>query len=233
MKEIHIKDIDILNEVIKVFTGKNPVAVLEFPRVYGLMAPHSLLGAQAMSQVKNRLPQKYYGSFMGNDGAFRKMVPKALHFFLELLTPELGGASFRFPIQSSIHYHDVTTYKGTHQVLIVPNEEIKNKLYNLDNELEKIFPQSDFYDVNYQSPLVTSLNVSGANEGAIVKKKEALDFAFKMNIPLFIHTDYLDDHVGSYPIFSIDHKGVVTCERFGLGYQDIERALLRHVNYIS
>jgi hypothetical protein len=224
MREVHINDSGILDEILKVFTSDVPVAVLEFPKVFGLLAPHSLAGAGAMSGVKRRLPDKFYSSFLGDEAMFRQMIPSSLQQFFDFLVSELKGASFRFPLTSAIKEPNVATHKGTHQVL-VEKQSIRTFIYQLDKALQSVFLESDFYEVNYQSPLVSSLNLSGALSGSIIDKEEALSFARKARIPLFIHTDYLEQPLGSYPIFTISAQGTISCVREGLHHHAIENRI--------
>lgn len=221
MREVHINDSGILDEILKVFTSDVPVAVLEFPKVFGLFAHHSLRGADAMNAVKQRLPYKYYSSFLGDEGLFRKMIPAALQPFFDFVVEEVHGVSLRLPLTSSIKFPDVATHRQTHQILL-EKPSLRAVIRQLDKALQTIFPKSDFYNVNYQSPLVSSLNLSGAPSGSIIDKEEALSFAKKLGIPLFIHTNQLEGPLGSYPIYSINQNGEVFCERGGLHHKEVE-----------
>jgi hypothetical protein len=228
MREVHINDSEALDEVLKVFTSDVPVAVLEFPKVFGLFAPHSLSGAHALSRVKRRLPHKFYSSFLGDEATFRSMIPGRLHQFFDWLVREITGASFRLPLTTVIKHPDIATHKASHQFLL-EKQSMRTFFYQLDKALQKIFPESDFYDANYQSPLVSSLNLSGAPSGSIIDKEEALSFAKKANVPLFIHTDNLEaGDLGSYPIFSITAHGQVSYVRKGLLQPTIEHQILAY-----
>lgn len=227
MKEIHFHDANIQDEIIKVFKSDNPVAVLEFPKVFGLFAPHSLRGAEAISAVKKRLPGKYYSSFLGDDKLFQQMIPETLQSFLDFLLMKVQGVSIRLPLSSAIRHPDVATHNQTHQILI-EKPSMRSFIRQLDRTLQTVFLKSDFYDVNYQSPLVSSLNLSGSLSGSIIRKEEALFFAQQSGIPLFIHSDELEGPLGSYPIFYVSEKGAVVCERKGLDHEAIDKEL---VNY--
>lgn len=76
MKELIISDHSIIDEITELFKSNFPVAIFEFSGVYGLLAANSEIGVNAINQVKNRLPNKYYSSIIGNSNILNHAVNK-------------------------------------------------------------------------------------------------------------------------------------------------------------
>lgn len=220
MKEINIKDFNVLQEIEALFTSDFPVAILEFPKVYGLIAPHSIRGAKAIDKVKQRLQGKYYSSFLGQGEPFQQMIPEELMKLYQYIITNVSGAFFRFPITTTIRRPNITSYNQTHQYLI-ENGEIREFIELIELQMQSIHTQSEIYEYNFQAPIISSLNTSGSISGAIVNREIALMFGMNHQVPLFIHTGLICEPLGSYPIFSVSKGGKIVEERGGLNLIEI------------
>jgi hypothetical protein len=226
MKEINIQDLNALHEIEAVFTSDFPVAILEFPKVYGLIAPHSVKGAQAIDQVKQRLPGKYYSSFLGQSQSFQQMIPDDLVELYQYINTNISGAFFRIPVTTNIKRPNITSCNQTHQYLI-ESGEIRKFIELIERQMQSIHKHSEIYDHNFQAPIISSLNTSGSISGAIVDREIALKFGINHKVPLFIHTGLICEPLGSYPIFSISKEGEIVEKRGGLNQIEIIQKIER------
>jgi hypothetical protein len=223
MKQITITDEHAIFEVIRIFESDNPVVILEFPNVFGLMAPHSLKGVNCLDAVKERLPNKCYGSFMGDHQLFRKLIPEKQQITYDFLLQNVRGAFIRFPLNIQVKNPGVT-HENTHQILL-ENTLLSDFMSRIEEGMRLINTVSDFYDYNYQSPIISSLNISGSPNGAITNLNEAIEFGIAKDIPLLVRTNMLSEPLGSYPIFSFNHSNEVNCERNGINKNEIQKVL--------
>lgn len=219
MKEILIHDHNLVYKILEIYHSDFPVVILEFKYVYGLMAPNNIKGVEALNKVKRRLPNKYYGSFLGDLDSFRKIIhPDFVPLFNKVLNAA-EGAFLRLPIHN-IKTPNQTCWNNMHQTLI-ESKKLKTAIELLEIEYKKEIKTSDFFTSNFQSPLISSLNTSGSIEGAITDKEEALSFGVRNNIPLFIHTEHITQTPGSYPIFSFNKDGSFKIARRGVDDENI------------
>ena len=70
-----------------------------------------------------------------------------------------------------------------HQTLI-ESQMLKTAIELIENEYIKTTNVSEFFNSNFQSPLISSLNISGSLEGTITDKINALNFGVRENITL-------------------------------------------------
>ena len=234
MKEIHIDDQQQLESIIDTFNSDFPVVILEFRFVYGLMAANNIKGVEAINKIKKRLPNKFYGSFLGINESFKQIIhPNYLDQF-NVISNAGEGAFLRFPIQN-MKSPNQTCHNATHQVLIEYGR-LKKAVEFIEKEYIKSVKTSDFFTSNFQSPLISSLNISGDIDGTITDKKHALDFGVKEKIPLFIHSDCLTFATESYPIFSYNEGGLLNLERRGVNDEEILNNLYKlslHTNNLE
>ena len=201
MKEITFQGLEFVEEAIKVFTSDLPVFAFEFSGVYGLMALNSIQGALALDRVKSRLPGKYYGSFLGDFNSFFQVTHPCKVEDCKKMISLFEGSFLRVPVYCKKN-ETYVIHEGQHQFLI-ETESTREVIFKLEIELKKRFPNSDFFVSNYQSPLCTSANESGDLSGGIQDREEALEFAFKKKIALFVHTGLHQKDSGSYPVFTM------------------------------
>lgn len=206
MKEIHFTDTNFVDDLVATFLSNFPIALFEFSGIYGLIAVNSIMGCKALNHTKNRLPNKFYGSFPGDDLNLTSVMKDQPKGNLSHFLTHAEGAILRFPVRGKNIPNEVIC-NGAHQFL-VETEEVRLKIKNLEEKLLKTFPVSDFFEHNYQAPLCTSANESGDANGGILQLKDALDFGKKKNIPLFIHTGLRKELSGSYPVISVEKESV-------------------------
>jgi hypothetical protein len=219
MREIHIHDQNLIARILEIFHSDFPIVILEFKYVYGLMVPNNIKGLEAINKVKKRLPNKFYGSFLGDHDSFRQIIhPDFVSLFDKVLNAA-EGSFLRLPIHN-IKNPNQTCWNNMHQTLI-ESKKLKTEIELLEIEYKKEIKTSDFFMSNFQSPLISSLNVSGSSDGAITDKRDALSFGVINNIPLFIHAEYITQMPGSYPIFSFNKDGSFRIERHGVDDEKI------------
>ena len=219
MKEIHINDLNLIDRIIEIFHSDFPVVILEFKYVYGLMAANNIKGVEALNKIKRRLPNKYYGSFLGINDSYREIIHPDFTSTFDKVVNAAEGAFLRFPVHN-IRMSNQTCHNNMHQILI-ESEKLKTVIESIETEYKKIKKVSDFFTSNFQSPIISSLNISGSLEGAITHNIDALNFGARKNIPLFIHSDYITQAVGSYPIFSFNKDCSLRMERRGINDEKI------------
>ena len=208
MHEIHLRDLDLHDHITKVLESAFPVFITELRGVYGLFAPHSTQGVEALNHAKARKPGKFYGSLAGNLETLLSITnpnsivhhPKALSI--------LEGCFIRF--ETNAPALQETVCDGTHQVLIE-----HPSLRAIAQIMEAYAAPLSEGVVHNPFPLCTSVNVSGAPTGSITTTSEALSFAIERHIPLFIHTGALGTEKGSYPIIEELPNGQLRLARNG------------------
>jgi len=222
MKIVNLNQYD---EILAVFESSFPIAILEFSSVYGLISPNSIIGAESIDFVKKRLSNKVYGSLFTNDPSLNELIENNYIKLINDLTKENIKLFVRFPIQSQIKIDKIVSKDQSHQTLL-EHPKITSAFEQILIQYKTRNNKSDFFEKNYQSPIISSLNISGAQTGAITNDSEALDFGVKQGIPLFIKTGLLTPPYGSYPIYSVNFEThSFSCHRNGPNSQDIEQLL--------
>ena len=193
MREIHFMSSDVHQLITDVMESDFPVFILELRGVYGLVAPHSAQGVNALNRAKERKPGKYYGSLAGNLEPLMTITPPNSIVRKPAVIPMLEGCFIRF--KTDAPGLNETRCQGTHQVLI-EHESIRALALILENATT----QTNSKQAIIPYPLCTSANMSGDPNGSITNESEALTFGVKRHIPLFIHTGMKGNDLGSYPI---------------------------------
>ena len=230
MKEIHLYDKNLIDRIIEIFHSDFPVVILEFKHVYGLMAANNSKGVEAINKIKRRLPNKYYSSFLGINDSFREIIHPDFVSIFDQVVNAAEGAFLRFPVHN-MKRQNLTCHNNMHQTLI-ESKMLKTAIELIETEYIKTAKVSEFFNSNFQSPLISSLNISGSLEGAITDKIDALNFGVRENIPLFIHSDYITQTAGSYPIFSYNKDAFLRMERRGVDDEVIQSNLLKIISNI-
>lgn len=202
MKIVNLNQHD---DILDVFESSFPIAILEFSSVFGLISPNSIVGAESIDFVKKRLPNKVYGSLFTNDRSLNGLIENNYIKLMNDLAKENKKLFVRFPIQSPIKIDKIVSKDQSHQTLL-EHPKITSTFEQIIIQYKTRNTQSDFFEENYQSPIISSLNISGAKTGAITNDSEALDFGVKHGIPLFIKTGLLTPPYGSYPIYSVNFE---------------------------
>jgi tRNA A37 threonylcarbamoyladenosine synthetase subunit TsaC/SUA5/YrdC len=208
MREIHLSDPNLHDHVSKVLESAFPVFIMELRGVYGLCAPHSKQGVNALNHAKARKPGKFYGSLAGNlDTLLAITKPNSIVHHPKALSI-LDGCFIRFKTNAPALPETVSD--GTHQVLIE-----RPSLRAIAQIMESYATPLSEGVVHNPFPLCTSVNMSGASAGSITTTPEALSFAVERNIPLFVHTGSLGTEKGSYPIIEELTNGELRLARNG------------------
>jgi len=208
MHEIHLRDLDLHDHITKVLESAFPVFIMEVRGVYGLFAPHSTRGIEALNHAKARKPGKFYGSLAGNlDTLLSITKPDSIVHHPEALSI-LDGCFIRF--ETNAPALQETVCDGTHQVLIE-----HPSLRAIAQIMEAYATPLSKSIVNNPFPICTSANLSGDSKGPITTLSEALCFAKERNISLFVHTGLLGLEKGSYAIIEELPNGQLRLARNG------------------
>jgi hypothetical protein len=194
-----------------------------------LLAPATREGVDRLNRKKQRLPEKNYGTAIGNLDQFAAMVmPGTLP--PELAAPPglevLKGAFIRCRVASSAFNSALVRY-GTHHGVL------------LDGPHQTLFAEieaglADMYDPEmlaghiYTAPLCTSCNISGHPLGSITEWNRAREFAIDRKVSLVIRCDPAIGEFGSYPIFEIE-RNCISIQREGPRMDEIRAALPRRL----
>lgn len=225
--EIDINDCAIVDRLTEIFNSSYPVALIQLPPVFGLVAPPSKIGIQALHYTKARLDGKLYGTLIGDYTNFLSLaVEETIPDFLKVednirflddsfLRIQITDKDFTSPLVS----------KGTHQGLLLADGPYRNAFKIIEQLLADKVEPSLYNGKLYSAPLCTSANISGDVRGSITDYERALEFMIDRNIPLMISgKKEAAASKGSYPIFSFNGNQVKV-ERKGPGMERMIKAL--------
>jgi hypothetical protein len=222
MKEIDIQDSSLFEEVMRAFE-ENPVILIQFPEVFGLMALPNQIGVNGLNQTKNRLPGKYYGSVVGSAENFFGMQEdyEDLPYLRDAEDYKLlEGAILRLKIWGS-ELNTQLVVEGTHQSLLFKEGPIRSLFRKLEQAFEPISDTSFYGGKVFSAPLCTSANMSGHENGSIVDLEIARAFGKRQGIPLLIRSESLPVPGGSFPVIYLQNKGI-SVQRKGPGLEEIK-----------
>ncbi len=209
MKEIDIQDSSLFEVAMQAFE-ENPVILIQFPDVFGLMALPNQIGVNGLNQTKNRLSGKYYGSVIGSAENFFGMQED-----FESL-PYLKGADDYKLLEGSIlrlrisgpEINSAAVFEGTHQSLLFKEGPIRSLFRKLERAFEPIADAGIFGGKSFSAPLCTSANISGHENGSIVDLEIARVFGKQKGIPLLIRSESLPVPGGSFPVLYLQNNGI-------------------------
>jgi tRNA A37 threonylcarbamoyladenosine synthetase subunit TsaC/SUA5/YrdC len=223
MRELHISDPGTQGAVID--TLRHDVVMLQMPTVFVLLAPPNRDGVQRLDRAKVRLPNKNYGTALGDLESFYAMalpgtLPPELDSVEKLRV--LSGAFIRITVAPE-SFNSAMVRGGTAQGLLLegPHRELFKAL------------EASFADVvepgmvgghRFAAPLCTSANISGHPAGSIISWEQAYAFGLERNIPLVVRCEPEPGLVGSYPIFWLQ-RDRVRIERDGPRMGELKAAL--------
>lgn len=215
MEEIFAGDSGILDACLDSFR-KHPVIMLQFPEVFALMALPNQDGVYGLDKTKQRLPQKFYGSVVGDEKRFFGMCRRLPDY----LNPDtagdmLEGCIARIIIGDKSQHSKASSY-GTHQSLIFQQGPLRKLFSELELALEDIADTSLFLGHRYSAPLCTSANLSGHPEGSITEIEKARAFGKATGLPLLIRFGEQSGNKGSYPVLALGDS-FIQVERDGPG----------------
>lgn len=229
MKELHVSEGGITEEILRVFNSEKPVIMFQLPSVYTLFAPPTKAGAKALNEAKQRLAGKNYGTAIGSLDSFCSMamensLPSELSSAeaLKLLT----GAFIKINIAPA-DFNSVVVRDGTHQgvLLDAPHRDVFIKI---EEGLKEIAEPALFSGKHFTAPLCTSANKSGDPLGSITDWERAYRFAKDRGIGLVIRSEQASGPPGSYPIFHLTPEKI-RIKRSGPGEEEIKRKLPQHL----
>ncbi len=225
LRELSILDQQAIPAALEALHSKEAVVLLQMPAVFVLLAPATQKGVEALNQTKLRLPQKNYGTAIGDIQKFHALAkPGSLP--TELDNPEdlelLTGAFIRFAVGRP-DFNSAAVRVGTHQGVLVEGPH-----RDLFKAVEQSFAlQADralFCGHAFSAPLCTSANLSGDLLGSITDWDRAYRFANQRQLSLVIRCEPTQENSGSYPIFYFQGDRA-TIERHGPGEEAIKRRL--------
>ena len=223
MKELEISERGVFEACIQALASF-PVVMIQFPEVFGLMAMPNREGVAGLNRVKSRLPNKLYGSVIGDLDKFMAMHTESGrtdYFNDEADIHKLNGSIIRIRIDES-QRNSPACLNGTHQSLLLPESAIRELFRSLEQAFESNADPELFLGHAFSAPLCTSANISGHPEGSITKIDSAREFGRKMGIPLLIRFSESDSLLkkGSYPVLFLEKDGIII-ERNGPGLEEI------------
>ena len=126
MREVHIGDSDTLSAVID--TLQHDVVMVQMPTVFVLLAPPNHDGVWRLNRTKGRLPNKNYGTALGDLESFYKMaLPATLPPELDSVEglKVLSGAFIRITVAAE-SFNSAMVRNGTAQGLLLegPHREL-------------------------------------------------------------------------------------------------------------
>jgi hypothetical protein len=222
MKEIEIQEIDALQACLQAYQSF-PVVMIQFPEVFGLMAMPNKEGVDGLNRVKSRLPEKYYGSVIGNTHKFLGLGIDSGN--LAYLNSEedilkLEGSIIRIRVDKD-EKSSFACLNGTHQGLLFKESPTRELFKKLEIAFETSADPTLFLGHSYSAPLCTSANLSGHPDGSITNLENARIFGKKMGISLLLRaSDYIATEKGSYPVLALE-KSRILVERKGPGLDEI------------
>jgi len=223
MHEVHISDSAAVNAVID--TLQHDVVMVQMPTVFVLLAPPNSNGVERLDRAKVRLPNKNYGTALGDLESFYAMaLPSTLPPELDSVEglKVLSGAFIRITVAAE-SFNSAMVRNGTAQGLLLegPHRELFKAV---EASFAAIVEPSMVGGHAFAAPLCTSANISGHPDGSIVSWEKAYAFGVERNIPLVVRCEPEEGLVGSYPIFWLQHDRV-RIERNGPRLEELKAGL--------
>lgn len=214
--------------LMRVMHSDYPVAVVQFPAVFALLAPSTPLGVEALNDSKQRLNGKHYGSAIGSLKDFAALadkayLPSAFHSDIDSMRA-LEGAFIRLKVTQP-DFGSAAVTRGTHQGLLLPEGPHRKLFCMIEQEFQMQSGNPLFDGARYFAPLCTSANISGDTAGSILDFERAMAFAEQRNLQLLItSSNTAAQESGSYPIFAFE-QNTVRIMRHGPSQERILHAL--------
>jgi tRNA A37 threonylcarbamoyladenosine synthetase subunit TsaC/SUA5/YrdC len=223
MREIYISDPGTANAVID--TLRHDIVMVQMPTVFVLLAPPNSDGVERLNRIKVRLPNKNYGTALGDLASFYAMaLPGTLPPELDSVEglKVLSGAFIRITVAPET-FNSAMVRNGTAQGLLLegPHREL---FKTVEASFADVVEPSMVSGHSFAAPLCTSANISGHPDGSIVSWERAYAFGLERNIPLVVRCEPEPGLVGSYPIFWLQQNRV-RIERNGPRLEELKAAL--------
>jgi tRNA A37 threonylcarbamoyladenosine synthetase subunit TsaC/SUA5/YrdC len=227
MRVMHMAEPNVAKAAVEAM--RRDAILVQLPAVFVLLAPATRDGVRWLDRTKRRLPDKTYGTAIGDLDRFAAMVspgtcPPELESTKGLTM--LTGAFIRFRVAPAT-YASALVRHGTHQGVLLDG------LYReFFAEIEAGLADTSEPDLlaghTYTAPLCTSCNMSGDPLGSITEWERAYRFAIDRDVQLVIRGETAVGQAGSYPIFAIE-RDRITIPREGPRMEAIKAALPRRL----
>ena len=223
MRVMHIPEPGVAEAAIEAI--RRDAILVQLPTVYVLLAPATHDGVAWLDRSKQRLPNKNYGTAIGDLERFAAMIlpgtrPPELETTDRLST--LTGAFIRSRVAPA-DYDSPLVRHGTHQGVLL--DGLHRELFRaIEAGLADLSDPDLLAGHTYTAPLCTSCNLSGDPLGSITAWERAERFAIDRAVPLVIRSEPAIGQAGSYPIFALE-RDRVTIEREGPRLAEIKAAL--------
>jgi tRNA A37 threonylcarbamoyladenosine synthetase subunit TsaC/SUA5/YrdC len=223
MRMMHIAEPGATDAAVEAI--RRDAILVQLPTVYVLLAPATRDGVEWLNRKKRRLPEKNYGTAIGNLERFAAMVmPGTLPPELEVPRglDVLQGAFIRCRVASPT-YNSALVRHGTHQGVLLdgPHQAL---FAAIEAGLADMCDPEILAGHTYTAPLCTSCNISGHSLGSITEWERARDFAIERRVSLVIRCEPAVGEFGSYPIFEIE-RNRISIQREGPRMDEIRAAL--------
>jgi tRNA A37 threonylcarbamoyladenosine synthetase subunit TsaC/SUA5/YrdC len=223
MRVMHISEPGVAEAAIEAI--RRDAILVQLPTVYVLLAPATRQGVAWLDRSKQRLPNKNYGTAIGDLERFAAMVqPGARPPELEMTErlTILTGAFIRCRVAPA-DFNSPMVRQGTHQGVLLegPHRELFRAI---EAGLADMSDPDLLAGHAFTAPLCTSCNMSGDPLGSITDWERARQFASERAVPLVIRGGAATGQAGSYPIFALE-RDRITIEREGPRLAEIQAAL--------
>jgi len=203
----------------------NNAVLLDMGSVFAVVSLPTTQGVSQMNSIKRRLPNKYYGSIVGDVKKFIQHSKGSEELKNKLITAglkgELNNTFIRLPWAEE-SFSTAIAHLGTHQGLIL-SEPFKSFALDIEGKIaQREGKRSSTPEFNWL--LGSSANISGDTKGSITALDDALNFGKQRGIELLIRFDIDSEKYekGSFPIIECTEKSYVV-RREGPGINRIRK----------
>jgi tRNA A37 threonylcarbamoyladenosine synthetase subunit TsaC/SUA5/YrdC len=221
MREIWYEGESHLEDVFSALS--NNAVLVDLGSVFAVVSLPTTQGVSQMNSIKRRLPNKYYGSIVGDVKKFIQHSKGSDELKNKLITAALKGefnnTFIRLPWPEESFSTEIVNL-GTHQGLIL-SEPFKSFALELEGEITKREGKHGSSS-KFNWLLGSSANLSGDPNGSITSLQDALSFGEQRGIKLLIRfeIDSGNYEKGSFPIIECTEKSY-TVRREGPGINRI------------
>jgi hypothetical protein len=223
MRVMHISEPGVAEAALEAI--RRDAILVQLPPVFVLLAPATRDGVRWLDRTKRRLPDKTYGTAIGDLNRFGAMVspgtrPPDLETTRGLAV--LTGAFIRCRVAPAT-YTSALVRHGTHQGVLLDGPH-RALFRAIEAGLADLSDPDLLAGHPYTAPLCTSCNMSGDPRGSITEWERADRFAIERGVPLVIRGEAATGQAGSYPIFALE-RDRISIGREGPRLEEIKAAL--------
>lgn len=223
MRVMHISEPGVAEAAVEAI--RRDAILVQLPTVFVLLAPATREGVGWLDRSKRRLPNKTYGTAIGDLDRFAAMVvPETRPPELETTggLTMLTGAFIRCRV-APVDYDSALVRRGTHQGVLLDGPH-RALFAAIEAGLADMSDPDILAGHTSTAPLCTSCNISGHPLGSITEWERARRFAIARGVPLVVRGEPAVGQTGSYPIFAIERDRVAV-QREGPRMEEIKAAL--------